>query len=339
MLLNTLSSFPYLVAKTIVLGIESTAHTFGVGIVTSDGEILANVRKVYVPESGGIHPREASQRHSSNAPAALAEAFQKARKTPEEIDAIAFSQGPGMGPCLRVGATVARTLALTLKKPLVAVNHGVAHIEIGKLVTGCKDPIVLYVAGGNTLLTSLIEKRYRILGETLDIAAGNCLDTLGITLGIGPMPAPEQFGQKGKTIYELPYKVKGMDVSFSGLLTAAEKLASTGVPIPDICLSLTETVYSMLTEVTERALAMTAKTEVLLVGGLARSQRLSQMLQTMCSDRGCHLYVVPDEYAGDNGAMIAWNGYLMYKCGRVIDIDESVVKPRMRIDEVDVCWS
>lgn len=327
------------VRKTLVLGIESTAHTFGVGIVTSDGEMLANVRKVYQPEKGGIHPREAAQKHAANAPSALSEAFQTAGIAPADIDVVAFAQGPGMGPCLRTGATVARTLALALKKPLVAVNHGVAHIEIGKLVTGCRDPVVLYVAGGNTLIAALVEKRYRILGETLDIAAGNCLDSFGLTAGIGPMPAPEIYARDGSTVYELPYRVKGMDVSFSGILTAAENLLSTGVPVQDVCLSLTETVYSMLTEVTERALAMSAKSEVLLVGGLARSKRLCQMLQTMCGDRGASLHVVPDEYAGDNGAMIAWNGYLHYKCGKLVNVEESYVKPRMRVDEVEVCWS
>ncbi|MEM2096458.1 MAG: KEOPS complex N(6)-L-threonylcarbamoyladenine synthase Kae1 [Candidatus Caldarchaeum sp.] len=325
--------------KTIVLGIESTAHTFGVGITTSTGEIIANVRRVYQPQRGGIHPREASQKHAAEAPSAVAEAFKTAGLKPSDVDAVAYSQGPGMGPCLRVGATVARTLALALKKPLIAVNHGVAHIEIGKLATGCVDPVVLYVAGGNTLIASLVEKRYRVLGETLDIAAGNCLDSFGLTAGIGPMPAPEKLAAEGQKLHDLPYKVKGMDVSFSGLLTAAESLVASGVPLADVCLSLTETVYSMLTEVVERALAMTGKSEVLLVGGLARSRRLSEMLQTMCQDRGCTLQTVPDEYAGDNGAMIAWNGYLHYKCGDFVDVGESIVKPRMRIDEVEACWS
>ncbi|MDW8435038.1 MAG: KEOPS complex N(6)-L-threonylcarbamoyladenine synthase Kae1 [Candidatus Caldarchaeum sp.] len=322
-----------------VLGIESTAHTFGVGIVNSQGKILANVMKIYKPSVGGIHPREASQHHAAKAAEAVAEAFQTAGIKPSDIDAVAFSQGPGMGPCLRTGATVARTLSLALRKPLIGVNHGVAHIEIGKLVTNCGDPVVLYVAGGNTMVVALVEKKYRILGETLDIAAGNCLDAFGISAGIGPMPAAEIYAKQGSKIYDIPYRVNGMDVSFSGLLTASEKLLKSGVPLGDVCLSLTETVYSMLTEVTERALAMTAKSSLLLVGGLARSKRLCEMLNTMCVDRGASLHVVPDQYAGDNGAMIAWTGLLMYGCKQFINVDESFVKPRMRVDEVEVCWS
>ena len=326
-------------AKTYVLGIESTAHTFGVGIVSGEGEILANVRRIYKPSHGGIHPREASQFLASKAPEALAEAFKTAGIRPADIAAVAFAQGPGLGPCLRTGATVARSVALTLGKPLYPVNHGVAHIEIGKLLTGCSDPVVLYVAGGNTLITTLAEKRYRILGETLDIAAGNCLDAFGISAGIGPMPSPEEYARRGRELFDMPYRVKGMDVSFSGLLTAAENLLSQGKPLEDVCLSLTETVYSMLTEITERAMAMTGKDSALLVGGLARSMRLREMLETMCVDRGGKLYVVPEEFAGDNGAMIAWLGYLHYRCGRPVDVSESYVKPRMRIDEVEVCWS
>lgn len=323
----------------VVLGIESTAHTFGIGLVNSEGRILANILKIYKPSTGGIHPREASQHHAAKAAEAVAEAFRTAGIKPSEIDAVAFSQGPGMGPCLRTGATVARTLSLALDKPLIGVNHGVAHIEIGKLVTNCGDPVVLYVAGGNTMVVALVEKKYRILGETLDIAAGNCLDAFGITAGIGPMPAPEIQARNGNKIYELPYRVKGMDVSFSGILTAAEKLYKSGVPLADACLSLTETVYSMLTEVTERALAMTGKSSLLLVGGLARSKRLCEMLNTMCVDRGASLHVVPDEYAGDNGAMIAWTGLLMYSCGKFMSVEESIVRPKMRVDEVEVCWS
>ncbi|HIQ28937.1 MAG TPA: N(6)-L-threonylcarbamoyladenine synthase Kae1 [Candidatus Caldiarchaeum subterraneum] len=325
-------------SRVVCLGIESTAHTFGVGVVDSEGRVLANVNRTYKPASGGIHPREASQHHAAVAAEVIREAFREAGVEPGDVDAVAFSIGPGMGPCLRTGATAARALSLRLGKPLVAVNHAVAHVEIGKLTTGCRSPVVLYVAGGNTLVTSLVEGRYRVLGETLDIAAGNCLDSFGITAGVGPMPAAEKLAEKGERIYELPYRVKGMDVSFSGLLTAAEKLLSEGAKPEDVALSLTETVYSMLTEVSERALAYLSREELLLVGGLARSKRLMQMLEIMCSDRGARLFRVPDEYAGDNGAMIAWTGLLHYLAGDVIKPEESRVRPRQRIDEVLIKW-
>ena len=323
--------------ERIVLGIESTAHTFGVGIASSSGKILANVRYVYKPREGGIHPREASQHHSRVAPKALKEALEHAGLRLQDLDGIAFSIGPGMGPCLRVGATVARALALKSGKPLIAVNHGVAHIEIGRLVTGCRDPVVLYVAGGNTLITGYLEGRYRIFGETLDIAAGNCLDVFGIKAGIGPMPAPEEYARKGGKFHPLPYRVKGMDVSFSGLLTAALKLLNQ-VRLEDLCLSITETVYSMLTETLERALAFAEKNEILLVGGLARSRRLREMIEAMAELHDAKVYVVPPEYAGDNGAMIAWTGILQLASGQVVEVEDSRIRPRYRIDEVEASW-
>ena len=324
--------------EKIVLGIESTAHTLGFGIVSTTGKILANVNYVYKPKEGGIHPREAAQHHSMHAARGVMEALRRAGISPERIDGVAFSAGPGMGPCLRVGATLARALALKLNKPLLAVNHGVAHIEIGRLVTGARDPDVLYIAGGNALITAYLDGRYRIFGETLDIAAGNCLDAFGIEAGIGPMPNPEIKAREGKKIHPLPYRVKGMDVSFSGLLTAALKLLKKGIEVEDVCLSITETVYSMLTETLERALAFTEKKEILLVGGLARSIRLRQMIEAMAKLHDAKVYVVPPEYAGDNGAMIAWTGALQLLSGQTIRVEDSRVKPKFRIDEVEVKW-
>jgi len=324
--------------ERLVLGIESTAHTLGFGIVSTTGKILANVNYVYKPREGGIHPREAAQHHSLHAARGVIEVFKKAGIDPKRIDGVAFSAGPGMGPCLRVGATLARALALKLGKPLLAVNHGIAHIEIGRLVTGAEDPVVLYIAGGNTLITAYLDGRYRIFGETLDIAAGNCLDAFGIEAGIGPMPNPEIRAREGRKIHPLPYRVKGMDVSFSGLLTAALKLLKKGVRVEDVCLSITETVYSMLTETLERALAFTEKGEILLVGGLARSIRLRQMIEAMAKLHEAKVYVVPPEYAGDNGAMIAWTGALQLLSGQTIRVEDSSVKPKFRIDEVEVRW-
>ena len=327
------------------LGIESTADDFSVGIASFKGEILANVMDAYMPEEGGIHPREAAQHHSQVAAKVIAEAFEKAKIKPKDITVIAFSQGPGLGPCLRTGATAARALATYLKVPLVGVNHCVAHIEIGKLVTGAKDPVTLYVSGGNTIVAAYEAGRYRIFGETLDIAVGNCLDVFARNAGLkqkkgmvfGAMV--EKLAERGEKLIPLPYSVKGMDLSFSGLLTAAIQLLKGGKhKLEDICYSLQETAFSMLTEVTERALAHTEKPEVLLTGGVAANKRLQQMLKIIAEEHNARFCVVPKEYALDNGAMIAWTGVLAYKHGLTISIEESVVKRKWRLDEVDVPW-
>jgi glycoprotease/Kae1 family metallohydrolase len=174
--------------KHYCLGVESTADDFSVGISTFKGDILANVKSAYVPAEGGIHPREAARHHADVADKVLEEAFAKSGTKPSEVSIVAFSQGPGLGPCLRTGATIARALASFLEIPLVGVNHCVAHIEIGKLKTGAEDPITLYVSGGNTIVAAFDSGRYRVFGETLDIALGNCLDAFARETGLRQGP-------------------------------------------------------------------------------------------------------------------------------------------------------
>jgi universal protein Kae1 len=331
--------------KSYVLGIESTADDFSVGIASLKGEILANVISAFIPGEGGIHPREAAQHHVEVAGKVIMEAFENAKIQPRQIKAIAFSQGPGLGPCLRTGATSARALAAYLQIPLIGVNHQLAHIEIGKLTTGSKDPVTLYVSGGSTIVAAFEEGRYRIFGETLDIAIGNCLDVFARKAGLRQkMSAPlgalvEELAKLGKTFIPLPYTIKGMDLSFSGLLTAAEGLLHGGKHrLEDICFSLQEVAFSMLTEVTERALAHTEKPEVLLTGGVAANKKLQSMLQVIADEHNAQFNVVAKEYALDNGAMIAWTGVLTYKQGITIPIEKSMVKLRWRLDEVHLDW-
>ena len=327
------------------LGVESTADDFGVGISTFHGETLANVSDAYIPEEGGIHPREAARHHAEVADKVLSEAFAKAGVKPSDLSIVAFAQGPGLGPCLRTGATVARALASYLGVPLVGVNHSVAHIEIGKLKTGARDPVALYVSGGNTIVAAFDCGRYRVFGETLDIALGNCLDVFAREAGLRhrrgvPLGAAvERLAAKGEKLLALPYTVKGMDLSLSGLLTAAVTLLRKGeCKLEDLCYSLQENAFSMVTEVTERALAHTEKKEVLLTGGVAANTRLQTMLNAIAEEHDARFSVVPREFATDNGAMIAWTGVLAYAHGVVTPVEESFVKLRWRLDRVDVPW-
>jgi universal protein Kae1 len=327
--------------EILCLGIESTADDLGVGIATSEGMILANKRSTYTPEKGGIHPREAARHHSAQIGSVLDSALSQSGVGPKDIDVIAFSQGPGMGPCLRTGATVARAMAIYLGVPLVGINHAVAHIEIGRLATRAKDPLTLFVSGGNTLVTGYEAGRYRIFGETLDIAVGNCLDVFAREAGLPYPGAPdlEKRALEGKRFVPLPYLVKGMDLSFSGLLTSAlEKLHSGQWRLEDLCMSLQEVAFSMLGEVTERALAHSGKPELLLTGGVAANKRLQSIMRMIADEHGAKPYIVPLEYALDNGAMIAWTGLLAYLSGVRTPVDESFIKPRWRLDEVEVTW-
>ncbi len=324
----------------ITLGIEGTAHTLGVGIVDSDHNVLANELDMFKPKNGGLHPREAANHHVDVVSKIMQQAFDVSGLKPKDIDVISFSMGPGLGPCLRVAATAARAFSCTMGIPIVGVNHCVAHVEIGRALCGCEDPALLYASGGNTQVIAFAEGRYRIFGETQDIGIGNMLDKLGRDLGMGFYAGPvfEKLAKEGKEYHELPYSVKGMDVAFSGLMTAALALQKKGVPLEDIALSVQETAYAMLTEVTERAMAHIGKDEVLLGGGVAQNMRLREMVKEMAEARGAEMYCPDRRFCMDNGAMIAWLGSEMYESGVRMDIADTEINQRFRTDEVEVTW-
>ncbi|MHA1779024.1 MAG: KEOPS complex N(6)-L-threonylcarbamoyladenine synthase Kae1, partial [Candidatus Heimdallarchaeaceae archaeon] len=309
------------------------------------GDILANVRKTYKPPYGsGIHPRDAAEFHSSHLPNLLQQAIEVSSLNWSEIDLVAFTKGPGLGPCLRVGAVAARTLALSLNKPIIPVNHPIAHVEIGRLVGKLDDPVVLYVSGGNTQVIAFSEGRYRVFGETIDIPVGNCLDVFGRNAGLSDKDSPmgrviELLAQKGKEYIPIPYAIKGMDVSFSGILTHVTKLFKTGkYSLEDLAYSLQETIFAMLVEVTERALAHTRKKEVLVCGGVAANQRLKEMLSEMAKEHDAMFKGLNADLAIDNGVMIAWLGTLMYKSGTRATIEDTLVDQHYRPEDVEVTW-
>jgi N6-L-threonylcarbamoyladenine synthase/protein kinase Bud32 len=324
---------------TTCLGLESTAHTFSAGIVDDAGQILGVVNDTYVPEEGGLHPLKTSNHHVDCFQAAIRQAMAKAGKSLRSIDLIAFSQGPGLGPCLRIGASVARALHEFLHVPIVGVNHCVAHVEIGRLSCKVDDPLTLYVSGGNTIVSAFDCGRYQIFGETLDIALGNLFDTFGREAGLQHPGGPkiEALARQSTTYIDLPYTVKGMDLALSGLLTSATKALKTH-PLADVAFSLQETALAMVAEVTERALAHTEKKNVLLTGGVAANGRLQDMIRLIAEDHGASFHVVPRALAGDNGAMIAWTGLLQYQQAGGLALENTGIIPKWRLDQVPIPW-
>ena len=322
------------------MGIEGTAHTVGVGIMDEDANVLANEIKMYKPETGGIHPRKAANHHAENVVPLVRKALETSGLKMQEIDVIAFSQGPGLGPCLRTVATAARALSLTLKRPIIGVNHCIAHLEIGRGTTPAQDPVLLYASGGNTQVIAFANGRYRIFGETLDIGIGNMLDKLGREIGLGYYAGPkiEKAAREGKKLLDIPYSVKGMDMAFSGILTACLVLRQKGESLEDICYSVQETCFAMLTEVTERAMAHVEKSEVLLGGGVVQNKRLQEMVARMAQDREAEMFVPDRTLCIDNGAMIAWTGLTMYRSGIRMSVEDTVINQRFRTDEVEVTW-
>jgi N6-L-threonylcarbamoyladenine synthase len=324
------------------LGIESTAHTFSCAILEKKGKkgkILSDIRKIYQPPNGeGIHPREASRHHAENSPDVLSECLQKAGVKMNDLDIISYAAGPGLGPCLRIGAVVARSLASYYKIPIYPVNHALGHIELGKMLTGAKDPLVLLVSGGHTMILAFLSKKWRVFGETLDITLGQLLDQIGRSAGFASPCGTkiEELASKSTNYVNLPYVVKGNDVSFSGLLSATKQIIPKG--LEDACFSLQETAFAMIGEATERALSFTGKKELLIVGGVAANKRLSEILQSVCKRHNCKFFVSPRQYAGDCGSQISWTGLLESSTKQGVPLEETFVRQSWRLDTVEVMY-
>uniref|UniRef100_A0A8C9THU9 N(6)-L-threonylcarbamoyladenine synthase n=1 Tax=Scleropages formosus TaxID=113540 RepID=A0A8C9THU9_SCLFO len=300
---------------TVVIGFEGSANKIGVGIVR-DGEVLANPRRTYItPPGQGFLPSETSKHHRGVILTVLREALQQAALKPADIDCVAYTKGPGMGAPLVTVAIVARTVAQLWRKPLLGVNHCIGHIEMGRLITHANNPTVLYVSGGNTQISNDPSPGYNI----------------------------EQMAKKGSQYVELPYTVKGMDVSFSGILSYIEEVAhkmlgSGQCTAEDLCFSLQETLFAMLVEITERAMAHCSSQEVLIVGGVGCNLRLQEMMRIMCMERGAKVFATDERFCVDNGAMIAQAGWEMFRAGQLTDLADSWITQRYRTDEVEVTW-
>jgi len=322
----------------ICLGIESTAHTLGIAIL-KDKKVLANVFSAYKTEKGGIIPTDAAKHHAEAKEELVLRALDNAKIKLTDIDLIAYSKSPGLAPCLKQGAILAKDLHEKLNIPVIGVNHCIAHLEIGRMLTKSKDPVLLYASGANTQIIAYAAGKYRIFGETLDMGIGNFIDTFARSAGLGFPGGPKiaMLAQKNKNFIELPYSVKGMDVSFSGMLTnLQQKLNSKKHSIEELSYSLQETAFAMLIEVAERAMAHLNKKELLLGGGVACNERLQEMAKKMCSERKAKFFCPERQFLVDNAAMIAWLGLLMYKSGiRQKEID---FNPSERTDDVDVRW-
>ena len=325
-----------------ILGIESTAHTFGVAVVDEKGAILSNEKDSYTTESGGMIPIEVRKHHVEVGDEVYGKAV--AEIDEKDIVAVAFSNAPGLAPCLLEGMAFAKAVAARLDVPIVPVNHCIAHLEIGSSV-GAKDPVMLYTSGANTQVIAYEAGKYRVFGETLDLGVGNFIDTFARFAGLGFPGGPKiqklaEACKNKDVLIELPYSIKGMDVAFSGLQTKLKNfLDKKTYTIEELSYSMQETVFAMLVEAAERALAHTGKKELLLGGGVACNSRLQEMCRIMCKERGCKLFVPDFPLLVDNAGMIGYLGLKMFRAGLgEKDLDKIDIAPRERTDDVEVKW-
>jgi len=317
-----------------VLGIECTAHTLSMGVV-ENGRVLSNVIDTYSGASEGLIPRKMADHHAESFARVLAGSLAGAGIRMDDLGLVAFSQGPGIGAPLSVGIVGAKYLALGHGKPLVGVNHCYAHAKISEHLCGMERPLVLYLSGGNSqILLEDADGYYDVMGETLDIGIGNLFDSFAraIKMEHAHGSALSKLAEGGKYV-ELPYSVKGMNLVFSGLLTAAEK-ASKKHPHRNVAHSLMETSFAMTCEVAERALFLSRKKSLLVCGGVAQNRRLQAMLKTMCEEDGVKFGVAPDEFNRDNGAMIAYAGSLLHRRFGPTPIEKCVPITNYRIDRM-----
>jgi len=315
--------------------------TFGVSIVNSEGKVLANVSDTYRTEKGGIIPTDAAKHHAEVKDELILRALDEAKVKLSDIDLIAYSKSPGLAPCLKQGMLAARELGEKLSVPVIGVNHCVAHLEIGRLMTKAKDTVLLYASGANTQIIAYAAGKYRIFGETLDIGVGNFIDTFARSAGLGFPGGPKiaELAKHGKNLIELPYSVKGMDVNFSGMLTNLQQKLKKGHKLEDLSYSLQETAFAMLIEVSERAMAHLNKKELLLGGGVACNERLQEMAKKMCSERGAKFFCPERQFLQDNAAMIGWLGLLQKDQAQSWkNLDKIDFNPYERTDDVEVKW-
>ncbi|PIN88788.1 UGMP family protein [Candidatus Pacearchaeota archaeon CG10_big_fil_rev_8_21_14_0_10_35_13] len=340
--------------KKYVLGVETTAHTFGIGIVelsgvlnNSESSIIVNIKESFTTDSGGLIPIVVAKHHKAVSQKVYDNALNDAKISEGEIVAVAVSNAPGLSPCLLEGLRFSKSLANRLKIPLIPVNHCIAHLEIGR-ITGAKDPVLLYASGANTQVITYAGGKFRVFGETLDVGIGNFIDTFARYVGIGfpggPVIDKLAQGVVEEDFVELPYSVKGMDMAFSGLLTnLKQKYDSKKFKLDNLAYSLQETAFAMLVEASERALAHTGKSELLLGGGVSCNKRLQEMCRKMCDDRGAKLFLLPNSLLVDNGGMIAFLGAIIYDSiinnkKKFLDIKNIDISPRERTDDVEVFW-
>jgi glycoprotease/Kae1 family metallohydrolase len=317
-----------------VIGLESSAHTFGVGIV-DNGKVIANEKAMYKIGTTGMIPAKVAEFHIDNSEEVISRAIAAAGISASEIEGIGYTMGPGLGPCLQVAQLSAKMLAKKLDLKIAAVNHCVAHAEITRHYGKLKDPIMLYVSGGNSQILTIEDKPFRhysVAGETFDIGIGNMLDSFARNLKLNPAwgSSIEKHSKGGKYL-QLPYTVKGMDFSFTGLLTRATELIGKN-DIADLCFSLQETAFSALCEATERAMLLKNKREIGICGGVAQNKRLRSMLNQVAIEHKSRFSYAPDEFNADNGAMIAFVAERMLEDGMSTPINKCEIKQRYRAD-------
>lgn len=334
---------------TMIMAIESSCDETACAIVKDGSEILSNIVSSQInvhTQFGGVVPEVASRIHVENISTVITEALHQAHMTMDDIDAIAFTQGPGLIGSLHVGVQAAKTLAWQFHKPLVPVNHMTGHIYANRFALDhdLKFPLLaLVISGGHTQLVWMEnEWDFKVIGTTQDDAIGEAYDKVSRVLGTGYPGGPimDKMAKEGKPHYTLPTpKVHGKyDYSFSGLKTAVLQLIQReekkGEPIikEDVAYAFQETALNLMVSKTLQAVEDLHPAMVVTAGGVAANSRLRVLLdEGMKKYPDIELSQPPIRYCTDNASMIGASGYVAYKngvrCGFDVAADPGLLMP------------
>lgn len=334
----------------VVLGVETSCDETGVAVIASRRGLLAHMLYSQVELHalyGGVVPELASRDHVRRLTPMISQVLAQAGLTPADLDGVAYTAGPGLVGALLVGAGTARALAWGLGIPALPVHHMEGHLLAPALEPDPPQPpyVALLVSGGHTLLVEVLGLgEYRLLGETLDDAAGEAFDKTAQLLGLPYPGGPHlarlaETGRPGAFRFSRPMTDRpGLDFSFSGLKTqvllAWRKLDQ---PTPqdraDIARAFEEAVVDTLAIKCERALAATGATRLVVAGGVGANRHLRQRLEAMTAAAGGRVWFPRPEFCTDNGAMIALAGMLRLQAGERGDLDIRV-RPRWPLTDL-----
>ncbi|MFI3170734.1 MAG: tRNA (adenosine(37)-N6)-threonylcarbamoyltransferase complex transferase subunit TsaD [Faecalibacterium sp.] len=332
----------------IILGIESTCDETAAALVENGRTLHSNVIATSVAEQalyGGVVPEIASRRHCESISAVIAKTLADAKMGMNAVDGIAVSFAPGLIGAVLVGVSFAKGLAYTAQKPLIPVHHLRGHIAALYLThPELKPPFLCLVAsGGHSHIVEVQDyTHFTVLGRTVDDAAGEAFDKVARTLGLsypgGPsVAAAAKTGNPQGYKLPIPHVEGKYNVSFSGLKTAVlnevNKVSMKGenVNVPDLAASFQERIAGILAEKLLLAAADTGATQVCLAGGVAANGRLRQLVNDGAQKLGAKVYLPALQFCGDNGAMIAAQGFYELQAGNIADLDLNGL-PTLSID-------
>ncbi|MCF8462975.1 MAG: tRNA (adenosine(37)-N6)-threonylcarbamoyltransferase complex transferase subunit TsaD [Rickettsiaceae bacterium] len=344
---------------TYILGIESSCDDTGVAIVTSERKILTNIVLSSIEDNSpykGVVPEIAARSHLSYIRNALDSALQESKLDFNQIDAIAATAGPGLIGGVIVGTVLAKALAFALKKPYIAINHLEGHAVTVRLTDNIPYPYLLLLAsGGHCQFVAVLGLgRYKILGQTLDDAAGEAFDKTAklLNLGFPGGPIIEKLAELGKNYYPLPMPLcdkSGCDMSFSGLKTATRNLIlqqsnNSQERVQDICLSFQYIVAEILKNRSINAInsfkqlleannIKTTNPYFVFAGGVAANKTLRETLKNSAEQIGMQFCAPPINLCTDNAAMIAWAGLERYEAKLFSPLDFAP-RPRWPLSEL-----